>query len=195
MNLWKYGISLFLILVITFTGVAVLRQKYRKTRVADTVKQGKIVIEQETHTWNVCENDKPVAISFYIRNKGETRVEGNAAVMVSLNREGLEEGYITELLSCYDEEQLVEDIRNEMEKGEAGRLEAINNYLTRGKKLPEGKGFEPVPGKPEEKSYTFTFRRNLALEPGEVVMIRHDQQVPVGERGGVLTAGVKSIEF
>lgn len=195
MNLWKYGISLFLVLVIVFTGVAVLRVNYTKSRAVDTVKQGKVVIEQETHKWNVCENDKPVSLTMYIRNKGEARVEGNATVMVSLNREGVEEGFITELLGCFDEEQLMEDIRNELEKGEAGRLEAIKNYLERGKKLPEGKSFEPAPGTPEEKSYTFTFMRPLALAPGEVVMIRHDQQVPVGERGGVLSAKVRSIEF
>lgn len=195
MNLWKYGISLFLVLVVVFTGVAVLRVNYTKSRAVDTVKQGKLVIEQETHKWNVCENDKPVSLTMYLRNTGDVRVEGTATVMVSLNREGMEEGFITELLGCFEEEQLLEDINNELEKGEAGRLVAIKNYLERGKKLPEGKGFEPVPGKPEEKSYTFTFRRNLALEPGEVVMIRYDQQVPVGERGGVLTAGVKSIEF
>lgn len=195
MNLWKYGISLFLVLVVVFTGMAVLRVNYTKSRAADTVRQGKVVIEQETHKWNVCENDKPVSLTMFIRNKGETRVEGNATIMVTLNREGLEEGFVTELLGCFDEEQLMEDINNELEKGEAGRLVAIKNYLERGKKLPDGKGFEPVPGTQEEKSYTFTFNSAIALTPGEVVMIKHDQQVPVGERGGVLTAKVKSIEF
>lgn len=195
MKLWKYGVSLFIVLFVIFTVAPVLVKKHRQRQVVDSVRAGKVVVEQEMHRWNVCEKDMPVDLSLYIRNRGEHRVEGSAVVTVSLNREGMEEGFIRELTDCYGEERLLEDIRNELEKGEAGRLSSIRNYIMRGKRLPEGKGYEPVPGDLKEKTYAFTLRKPVSLGPGELALVRLDQPVPVGERGGVLSARINTIEF
>ncbi len=194
MNLVRYGLILFAIVFVLLTAALVASGRHRQTAMAESVRSGKVTVEQEIHTWNMCPENSPVNLVLYLRNKGRERVVGTAVVTVSIARNGLEERFMTELIDCFGEERLAEDIGKEMERGDAGRLTAIWNYLGRGKRLPPDAVYEPVTGKAEGGVYTLNFRKAVTLGSGETAQLVQNLAIPVGERGGPLTAKVTDLE-
>ncbi len=194
MNLLRYGFILFFVAFAVLTITLVANGWHRQTAMAESVRGGKVMVEQEIHSWNMCPENTPVNLVLYLRNTARERIAGTAVMTVAIARNGLEEHFMTELVGCFGEERLAEDIGKEMERGNPGRLAAIWNYLGRGKRLPPGAAYEPVTGKAGEGIYTLTFRKALTLGPGETAQLMQNLAIPVGERGGALTARVTDLE-
>ncbi len=194
MNLVRYGLILFTVVFVLLTATLVTSGRHRQTAMAESVRSGKVAVEQEIHSWNICPENTPTNLVLYLRNTGRERIAGTAVVTVAIARSSLEERFMTELIDCFGEERLAEDIEKEMERGDPGRLAAIWNYLGRGKRLPQGAAYEPVIGKAGEGVYTVTFRKALTLAPGETAQLMQNLAIPVSERGGALTARVTDLE-
>lgn len=194
MNLIRYGIILFAIAFALITAILLASGRHRQTAMVESVRSGKVAVEQEIHTWNMCPENTPVNLVLYVRNTGRERIVGTAVVTVAVARNGLEERFMTDLVDCFGEERLAEDIGKEMAQGDPGRLAAIWNYLARGKRLPPGAAYEPVTGKAGDGVYTVTFRKPVTLGPGEAAQLMQNLAIPIGERGGPLTAKVTDLE-
>ncbi len=194
MNLVRYGLILFAIVFVLLTAALVAIGRHRQTAMAESVRSGKVMVEQEIHTWNMCPENSPVNLVLYLRNTGRERVAGTAVVTVAITRNGMEERFMNELIDCFGEERLAEDIGKEMARGDPGRLAAIWNYLGRGRRLPQRAAYEPVTGKAGDGAYTVSFRKPLTLGPGETTQLVQNLAIPVGERGGALTAKVTDLE-
>ncbi len=194
MNLVRYGFTLFAVVFVVLTAALVASGRHRQTAMAESVRNGKVTVEQAIHSWNMCPENTPVNLVLYLRNTGRDRVAGTAVVTVTIARNGLDEHFMTELTDCFGEERLAEDIGKEMARGDPGRLAAIWNYLGRGKRLPQGAAYEPVTGKAGDGVYTVNFRKVLMFGPGETAQLVQNLAIPVGERGGPLTVKVTDLE-
>lgn len=168
-----------------------LFKRVQKQRILNIVRSGHVMVDQEIHEWNVCESNSPVRIKMYVRNTSEYKITGNLVFSTTLSRKGLEERFLRALVNCFGEENLK---REGIETGSTGRAQAIYNYIMRGKKLPQGQGYEPSTEN-VDKDYTFKFRKQLLLGPGEIFKVEHEEQIPLNERGYLLTVKIENIEF
>jgi hypothetical protein len=194
MNLVRYGFILFAVCFALLTATLVASGRHRQTAMAESVRSGRVAVEQIIHSWNMCPENQPVNLVLYLRNTGRERIAGTAVVTVAIARNSLEERFMTELIDCFGEERLAEDIGKEMERGDPGRLAAIWNYLARGKRLPPGQAYEPVTGKAGDGVYMVTFRKEVSLGPGETAQLVQNLAIPIDERGGALTVKVTDLE-
>jgi hypothetical protein len=106
----------------------------------------------------------------------------------------LEEKFLRSLVDCIGEENLKRKVKEAIGTGSTGRAQAIYNYIIRGKKLPQGREYEPST-ETDTKDYTFKFRKQISLGPGEIFKIDHEEQIPLNERGHLLTFKIEDIEF
>jgi hypothetical protein len=68
--------------------------------------------------------------------------------------------------------------------------------LGRGKKLEQGREFEPVLyADSVPPPYSFTFRASVDIKPGEVAKITRSEQIPPNQSGYLLRLSVVVIEF
>jgi hypothetical protein len=176
--------------------ILVLYKKLQEQRILNIVSSGQVTIDQEMHDWGVCKYNRPVKIEMYVRNNGQYQINGTLVFSASLAREGLEEKFVRKFIDCYGEEKLKKEMAEEIaKKGSLGRLEAVYNYLLRGKQLPQGQNFEPSESEMDNKDYAFKFRKQILIYPGEIFKIDHEEQIPLNARGHILTVKIENIEF
>jgi hypothetical protein len=189
-------VSLSIIAITIIVGIVLVLLKMREEqRMLEVVKSGQVVIDQVIRDWNVCTGNVPVKIQLYVRNNVDHKITGNLVFLVTLSRKGLEEKFIREVINCDGEERLKREMAEEIaQKGSIGRAEGIYNYLLRGKKLLPGQKYEPYT-KIADKDYSFRFRQQIFLNPGELIKIDHEEQIPFNERGNLLSVKIENIEF
>src|SRR4030042_5405583 len=174
------------VIVLTITIVVgiglALYKKIQERQMMKMVRSGQIMIDQVMHDWNICENNSPVEIKMYVRNNGDHTITGNLVFLVTLSRKGLEEQFIREIISCGGEERTKREMADEIaQKGSIGRAQGIYNYLLRGNKLLPGQKYEPSE-KVANNDYSFRFRKQIFLNPDELIKIDHEEQIPFNER-------------
>lgn len=185
----------FIIILILVAGI-IFKIKLKEHKMLKSITAGHVVIDQELHKWKLCEKKDSVNIELFIRNKGNYQIVGNIVFKGSLDMKGLEERFIRDFIDCYSEETLRRGIKADMDKGDDdGRMMAVHNYIVRGKRLPQDKEYEVIPGKIEEDKYDFRFRQYISVKPGEVLRVKHEQQIPLNSQGGILAVKIETIEF
>jgi len=205
-------IILIIVAILITAGVGFISLKeIEKRRIRSDVKKGALLIDQEFHQWNICEDNSPTEVTLFLRNKSESKIQGNIVFSATLSRKGLEEKFLNEFVNCYGEQRLKRELKEKMaERKNIGRLEAIYNFLMRGKQLSHGQKYELIPGKGGElvgilgseadeilriEAYKFKFRKKILLQPGELVRIDHPEAIPLNERGHLLDVAIEDIEF
>jgi hypothetical protein len=187
-------LSIVAIAIIVGIGLVLLKM-IQEQRILKMVRSGQVVVDQVMHDWNVCKGNVPVKIELYVRNNGDHKITGNLVFLATLSRKGLEEQFIKEVINCDGEERLKREMAEEIsQKGSIGRAEGIYNYLLRGKKLLPGQKYEPST-KIADNDYSFRFRQQIFLNPGELIKIDHEEQIPFNERGNLLSVKIENIEF
>lgn len=191
-------VSVLVIAIVVGIGLAIYI-KIQEQQIMKMVKSGQIMIDQEMHDYMVrCEDFGPVRIEMYIRNNSDHTINGNLVFLVTLSRKGLEEQFIKEIIKCSykgDEEKLKREMAEVIaQKGSIGRAQGIYNYLQRGNKLLPGQKYEPST-EIADNDYSFRFRKQIYLKPGELIKIDHEEQIPLNERGNLLSIKIDKIEF
>jgi len=182
------------IVIVVGVGLA-LYKKIQEQQMIKMVRSGQVMIDQVMHEWNVCKDNGPVEIKMYVRNNGDHTITGNLVFLVTLSRKGLEEQFIRAVIKCDGEERLKREMADEIaQKGSIGRAQGIYNYLQRGNKLLPGQKYEPST-KVADNDYSFRFRKQIYLKPGELIKIDHEEQIPFNERGNLLSVKIENIEF
>jgi len=186
-------LGLLSIAIVAGIGLTLL-MKLEEHRSLKMISDGHITIDQEMHEWSICSDNSPVKITMYVRNSGNYKISGTLVFSATLSKKGLEEKFLREFIDCYGEERLKNEFKEEIaKKGTIGRLEAVNNYLLRGRQLPQGQSYEPTIT--EDKGYDFKIRKRLLIEPGQILKIDHEEQVPLNVRGYLLALKVETIEY
>ena len=187
-------VSVLTIAIVVGIGLASYK-KIQEQQMMKMVRSGQVMIDQARHDWNICQNNSPVRIEMYIRNNGDHTITGNLVFLVTLSRKGLEEQFIREIISCGGEERTKREMADEIaQKGSIGRAQGIYNYLLRGNKLLPGQKYEPSE-KVANNDYSFRFRKQIFLNPGELIKIDHEEQIPFNERGNLFSIKIDNIEF
>lgn len=198
MKILKRVILSIIILAVISVGGFFLVKRIQEQRITTLVKNGQIVVDEEFHTWfpSKTVDSNPLTIKIYLRNKSKYRVVGNLVFSGTLSQEGLEEHFINRVINIQGEESIKKELQEEIEKGQiTGRGQAIYDYINRGKKLPQGKDYEPVNYEKPQENYVFKFRKYCSLNAGEVICFTSEQIVPMGVAGCLLTVKVEGVEF
>ncbi len=173
-----------------------LLKRIQEHRVMTMINNGQVIIDQEMHDWGICNDNAPVKIKMYVRNQGQYKITGTLVFSATLSKKGLDGEFLEKFIDCYGEERLKKEMKEEISnKGSLNRLDAVYNYLLRGKQFPQGQNFEPSNSKIDDKDYTFKFRKQIPIYPGEIIKIDHEEQIPLNVRGHLLSIKLESIEF
>lgn len=189
-------IFLVIIVAVIIFGIGfLLFKKVQEHQIMKVVKSGHVIIDQELHDWNVCKDNSPIKLEMYVRNNSEYKITGKLVFLTTLSRKGLEKDFLEELINCYGEERVKKDIKEMIaKKQKIGKFQAVYDYILRGRQLPEGQEYEPIKND-GNKDYIFKFRKQVLLQPGEILKIDHEENIPLNERGGILTIKAGDIEF
>lgn len=201
MRIIKFLALILVCLAILSVGVFYLPEKIQEYRIKNTVRGGNIVIDYEHHHWAVNPLKSPLSIFMIIRNKSSQHVNGNLVFLITLNPKGLEEQYIKyrvhfleETYGSIDPKEIEEILTREGIQNNP-YSKAILAYKKRGKKLPLGLNYEPFMGGNTEP-YTFKFRKQISMPPGEIIKLNHTQDIlPAGKSGTVFKIEIDSIEL
>ena len=140
-----------------------------------------IVIEQEWHNWSAgVETSKPLLITIFARNNTDKDLNGEANFKVHLDPVGFEKDYIDEIIKQFGEELLLKD------SGDGSKLKAIAAYIKRGKKLPDGKKYEPIENQ-EDGGYVTSVSENVMFKAGETKKMKIEVVIPPRYKGYILT--------
>jgi hypothetical protein len=182
---------LLLAIVVLAALASVFFFKFKEYQMTQAVKKNAVVIDQEFHEWNLVSMDHAddsVLMTLYVRNTGPISITGNLIFVATLNKLGLEESFIRGVMRVVREDKL--------NNPQTARGRAIKAYLDRGKRLEQGREFEPVLYVGSvPPPYSFTFRASVDIEPGEVAKLTRSEQIPPNQSGYLLRLSVAGIEF
>jgi len=188
-------LGLLIIAIIVGIGLA-LFNNLQERRMMKMLRDGQVTIDQEIHDWRICNDNSPVKIDMFVRNSGQYQIAGTLVISGTLSKKGLEKKFLREFIDCYGEERLKKEITEEIaKKGSNGWLAAVYNYLLRGSQLAPGQDYEPIESKAEDTDYTFKFRKQIRIRPGEILKTEHEEQLPFNVRGHLLKVKIENIEF
>jgi len=189
-----------IILIIAFLailplGVFYIPNKLQEYRIRNAFKNGQIVIDHDSHEWEIAGDSLKMAI--HIRNNSQYEVSGNLVFSVNLNDKGLEEEYLTELIGLSGDIEsyqstLADLLEEEKEPNAIGR--AVLEYTRRGGKLLKGFKFEPINGETKCGNYSFKFDEHVDLRPGGIAKIYKDQELPTLCGGFLVEIELEGIE-
>jgi hypothetical protein len=177
-------------------------QQKAQADVLEAVKRGEVVIDSESHSWKIKAIDEahetPMSLELYIRNRSAFRVGGYVVFTSEIDTKGLEESFIRSFLKKLRTDGFIdEQLRSKKFAALGPKFRAVYNYLQRGEDLKSEIGYEAVEVAPDFplKDYSFSFRQELFLKPGELKRITHEQDIPRELYGFLLKTKVATIEF
>ena len=171
-----------------------------QNQMVEAVRKGDIVVDREYHHWLFKEaKARPynsLEIELFVHNKGTITVTGNLVFKSEIDNKGLEDDWIDVVIeTLLKDGYTMEQIQDEEFSNASHITKAITHYVKRGKKLPPGIDSEPVENPNKKNLYTFSFRKQILLKPGEVQRIMYKPDIPYGEAGYLLKTVVGGIEF
>src|SRR5713101_241929 len=79
----------------------VLVVKFKEYQVSEAIRNGQVVVDQESHDWGLVPGrdiEELSKITMYVRNASRYPVKGSLVFLVTLDKSGLEENFLKKLI-------------------------------------------------------------------------------------------------
>ena len=135
-----------------------------------TIKESSIVIQQSIHKWDIT-GSPSLTVTAYAKNTSNKEINAAVNFQATLDPTGIEKAFLESLTNTIDDDTIISSGMD------TEKFKSIENYLARGKKLLDGKNYEPV-SNVEEKQYETSIESQVNFTPGQTQKLTLEFIIP-----------------